>query len=45
VVAHCTTADDKLTAGRAFGLIAGFVGVVVLIGPDYLAGRFGRTVS
>src|SRR5262245_14715923 len=37
VVAHLATRDDKLTTGRAFGLTAGFVGVVVLIGPDLLA--------
>ena len=32
----CMTHDDKLSAGRAVGLIAGFIGVVVLIGPDML---------
>ena len=37
VVAHFATADDKLSAGRAFGLLAGFAGVVVLIGPDLLS--------
>lgn len=37
VAAHFATADDKLTVHRAFGLIAGFIGVVVLIGPDLLA--------
>ena len=37
VVAHFATHDDKLSFGRAFGLIAGFVGVVVLLlGPDLL---------
>ena len=36
IVAHWATQDDKLSIGRAFGLIAGFVGVVVLIGPDLL---------
>jgi drug/metabolite transporter (DMT)-like permease len=36
LVAHLMTHDDKLTIGRAGGLIAGFVGVVVLIGPDLL---------
>ena len=43
VVAHWATADDKLTANRAFGLIAGFIGVVVLIGPDLLS-ELGREV-
>jgi drug/metabolite transporter (DMT)-like permease len=37
LIAHWTTQDDKLTVGRAFGLIAGFAGVVVLIGPDLLS--------
>ena len=37
VIAHFVTHDDKLTMGRAFGLIAGFGGVVVLIGPDLLS--------
>ena len=36
VLAHFVTRDDRLTAGRMFGLIAGFIGVVVLIGPDLL---------
>lgn len=37
VIAHFATQDDKLTAGRALGLAAGFLGVVVLIGPDLLS--------
>ena len=40
LVAHALTADDKLTASRAIGLVAGFVGVILLIGPDLL-GEFG----
>lgn len=36
LVAHFLTQDDRLNAGRMVGLIAGFVGVVVLIGPDLL---------
>jgi drug/metabolite transporter (DMT)-like permease len=34
VVAHFLTRDDRLNAGRVVGLVAGFAGVVVLIGPD-----------
>jgi drug/metabolite transporter (DMT)-like permease len=34
--AHLMTHDDRLSAGRMIGLIAGFIGVVVLIGPDML---------
>ena len=36
VVAHFATQDDKLTINRALGLTAGFIGVVILIGPDLL---------
>jgi drug/metabolite transporter (DMT)-like permease len=36
LVAHLMTHDDRLSAGRMVGLIAGFIGVVVLIGPDML---------
>lgn len=35
-VAHALTADDKLSGARVAGLIAGFIGVVLLIGPDLL---------
>ncbi len=34
VVAHYLTADEKLTKQRAFGVLAGFVGVTILIGVD-----------
>jgi drug/metabolite transporter (DMT)-like permease len=34
--AHLMTHDDRLSGGRLIGLIAGFIGVVVLIGPDML---------
>jgi drug/metabolite transporter (DMT)-like permease len=40
LIAHAMTRDDKLTGPRVIGLAAGFVGVVVLIGPDLL-GEFG----
>lgn len=43
VFAHFVTWDDKLTPGRVLGLIAGFIGVVVLIGPDLL-GELGQHV-
>ncbi|MEX0590833.1 MAG: DMT family transporter [Xanthobacteraceae bacterium] len=36
VVGHFVTADDRITPGRLVGLIAGFVGVIVVIGPDAL---------
>jgi drug/metabolite transporter (DMT)-like permease len=43
LVAHVLTEDDKLTAGRVLGLLVGFLGVVVLIGPDMFA-DFGAHV-
>ncbi len=43
LVAHFLTADDRLNAGRVIGLIAGFTGVVVLIGPDLLS-ELGKNV-
>lgn len=43
LIAHAATTDDKLTPGRVVGLIAGFAGVVVLIGPDLMS-ELGRHV-
>jgi drug/metabolite transporter (DMT)-like permease len=43
LVAHLLTHDDRLSAGRAVGVIAGFAGVVMLVGPDMLA-EFGTNV-
>lgn len=36
LVAHALTRDEKLTPQRAAGVVAGFVGVVVLVGPAAL---------
>jgi drug/metabolite transporter (DMT)-like permease len=36
LVAHLLTADEKLTPARAFGVLAGFAGVAVMIGIDAL---------
>ena len=36
LVAHVATADEKLTAARLAGLMAGLAGVTVMIGPDVL---------
>jgi drug/metabolite transporter (DMT)-like permease len=36
VVAHVLTKDDRLNLNRVIGLVAGFTGVVVLIGPGLL---------
>jgi len=36
VVAHVLTKDDRLNLNRGIGLIAGFIGVIILVGPDLL---------
>ncbi len=36
LVAHAVTRDEKLNAARVAGLMFGFCGVVVMIGPDML---------
>ena len=41
LVAHLMTRDEKLTPLKAAGLIAGFLGVAVMIGPDALHGLGG----
>lgn len=38
VLAHFLTADERMTANRVAGLVLGFCGVVVLVGPAALAG-------
>ena len=38
LLAHVLTADERLSAKRAAGVVAGLAGVVVLIGPGALAG-------
>ncbi len=36
VLAHFATADERMTMQRAFGVVVGFVGAVVMIGVDAL---------
>ncbi len=38
IVAHLLTSDEKITGNRLLGVAIGFVGVVILIGPDSLQG-------
>ncbi len=38
VLAHFLTSDERMTANRLAGVLAGLAGVVVLIGPEALAG-------
>jgi drug/metabolite transporter (DMT)-like permease len=43
VVANFATADDRLTPARLVGLVVGFAGVVIMLGPD-LFGAFDQHV-
>ena len=38
VVAHLFTSDEKITPNAVLGVIAGLLGVAVMIGPDAIAG-------
>lgn len=38
IVAHFLTRDEKMTGNRLVGVIAGLIGVVVMIGPEVLEG-------
>ncbi len=38
LLAHVLTRDERMTAGKVAGVLFGMVGVVVLIGPEALAG-------
>jgi drug/metabolite transporter (DMT)-like permease len=38
IVAHLLTDDEKITGNRFLGVVIGFSGVVILIGPDSLNG-------
>ena len=44
VVAHVLTHDERLTRGRVAGVLAGFAGVAVLIGPQALVGLGGDSL-
>ncbi len=37
VVAHFVTADERLSAGRVAGIVAGIAGVIILIGSEVLS--------
>lgn len=45
LVAHWLTADDRLTRSRVLGLLIGFAGIVVLIGPEALRGLGGDVLA
>jgi drug/metabolite transporter (DMT)-like permease len=45
IFANYLTADEHLTAGRFAGVVIGFAGVVVMIGPDALEGLTVHVVA
>ena len=38
VVANLFTRDEKMTPGSAVGVVVGFSGVAIMVGPEALAG-------
>lgn len=44
LIAHIATVDDKLTLTRLIGLVTGFFGVAIVIGPDLLH-EFGTNLA
>ena len=45
LVAHVLTDDEKITGNRLAGVVAGFAGVAVLIGPAALAGAGANVLA
>jgi drug/metabolite transporter (DMT)-like permease len=45
LVAHLLTPDEKLTPLKAAGVVVGFAGAAVMIGPDALAGLGSGTLA
>jgi drug/metabolite transporter (DMT)-like permease len=45
VLAHAFTRDDRLSAPKLAGMVVGFAGVAVLVGPDVLAGLGREAVA
>jgi drug/metabolite transporter (DMT)-like permease len=45
LVAHLATRDEKLTPARLAGVIIGFAGVIVMLGPDLLSEIGGNVLA
>lgn len=45
ILAHMLTADEKITAGKSSGIVLGFAGVAVMIGPKALGGVSTQSVA
>lgn len=44
LIAHVMTTDDRLTPGKIAGIVLGFIGLVILIGPSRLTGLGGEVM-
>lgn len=45
LLAHFFTRDERMTVGRVGGVVAGLIGVAVMIGPEALRGRGDHLVA
>ena len=45
MVAHVFTEDEKINPRKAVGMVAGFIGLIVLVGPEALKGLTSSLVS
>jgi drug/metabolite transporter (DMT)-like permease len=45
IVAHLLTPDEKMTGNRLLGVVVGFIGVVLMIGPEALEGLGANVVA
>src|SRR5690606_32933520 len=45
VFANALTIDEKMNAGRLAGVLIGFVGAAVMIGPDALSGATDNLIA
>jgi drug/metabolite transporter (DMT)-like permease len=45
IVAHLATSDERMTPSKLVGVIAGFAGVAVMIGPDLLRSVGGNVLA
>ncbi len=44
LIAHAVTVDDRLTPGKIAGIVLGFIGLVILIGPARLTSLGGDVI-
>lgn len=44
IVAHFLTKTEKLSKNKLVGIICGFVGVIIIVGPEAISGAHGRDI-